>query len=354
MKVLRNVGRLLVAASLMACAGLAGATTLNVYNWADYMNPAIIKAFEAKYDVKVSQSFFNSNPEMFAKLRASGGSQYDVVVPSSYFVPRLITAKLLQPLDKALVPNVHNLGEKFRNPPYDPHDKYSVPYLWGDTGFVYNAKLLPDAPDSLAVVYDPEINPKYPFAIATDAQVEIRKACAYLGYGYDCAKRSQWKKAAELIAKTVKRPNFKGYVEGTAALARVARGNLALAIAFNGDYVRQKKNDPKAYANIKFLLPKEGNQMWIDTMVIPAHAPHPKLANEFINFILDAKIGAELANYNMYSTPNQAAAPYLDPELAKPPILPTPAQMKTLHLDPILGGEDLQFMQQLWTAIRSQ
>src|SRR5699024_1826167 len=118
-------------------------------------------------------------------------------------------------------------------------------------------------------------------------------------------------------------------------------------------YAFDKKNNPEEFADIKFMVPKEGGELWVDTMAIPAHAPHPDLANKFINFVLSAKMGAELSNYNSYASPNKAAQPYLKEELSKPPIMPTEEVMKTLRVMPVLKGEDLQFMQQLWTEIQS-
>lgn len=325
--------------------------TLYLYNWTQYMNPAILKAFEKKYDVKVSRSFFSSNPELFAKLQAGGDSQYDVIFPSSYYIVRLVKAGLIQPLDKNLIPNQDNLLPKFQNPTYDPNNKYSMPYQWGTTGIVYNTKKLPNAPDSWSIIYDPKVNPNYPFALLDAVQTEIGTACAYLGLGYACDTKADWKKAAKLILKTKQRPNFTGFVEGTPTLSRVARGDIAAGITFNGDYVFFKKKDPKAYANTKFIIPKEGSELWVDTMAIPAHAPHPELANKFINFILAAKIGAELSNWNAYPSPNKASEPYLDADLKKPPIMPTPKQMKTLKFTPAPSGKMLQFQQQLWTEV---
>jgi spermidine/putrescine transport system substrate-binding protein len=328
--------------------------TLYLYNWSQYMDPAILKAFEKKYDVDISRNFFASNPEMFAKLQAGGDSQYDVIFPSSYFITRLTDAGLIQPLDKSLIPNLDNLYSRFKNPKYDPHSKYSVAYLWGDTGIIYNTKKLPDAPKSWSLIYDPKVNPDYPFAMLDAVQTEFGTACAYLGLGYACASRKDWKKAAKLILKTKKRPNFSGFIEGTPTNQRVARGAIAVGVTFNGDYVFDVKHDPNAYADTKFIVPKEGSELWVDTMAIPKHAPHPKLAHKFINFILKAKIGAKLANWNFYTSPNKAAKPYLNEALTKPPIMPTQDEMKKLHFTPAPEGEDLQFQQQLWTQIVSQ
>src|SRR5699024_9623641 len=107
---------------------------------------------------------------------------------------------------------------------------------------------------------------------------------------------------------------------------------------FNGDYLFFKKRNPKAYADIDYFVPEEGSELWVDAMAIPAHAPHPKLANKFINFILKPKISAQLSNWNSYASPNKAARPYLKKALTKPPIMPTDADMKRLHFTPSIKG----------------
>lgn len=333
----------------------AATPQLYLFNWSEYIDPKIVKKFEAKYHVKVVQSYYDGNAELFAKLQAGGDSQYDVIVPSSYFLPRLIDAGLIQKLDHKELPNIGNLLPKFQNPDYDPHDTYSVPYQWGTTGIAYNAAKLKNAPQSWSLVFDPKENPKYPFAMLLgDGQTLFGAACAYLKLGYNCTGKDPWVKAAKLIIQNKKRRNFTGFVDGTPVLQQLARGVVDVGITFNGDFLYAAGQNPSGFKNIKYFLPKEGTELWVDTMAIPDKAPHPKLAHEFINYILNAKIGAELSNWNSYASPNAAAKPYLDADLAKPPITPTPKQMKRLHFTPSLQGQQLKLFEQLWTEVRSR
>ncbi len=349
----------LIAAAVagLATAGAANAQkadTLYLFNWSQYMDPAIIEAFEKAHDVEVVENYFNSNGEMFAKLRAGGSSQYDVVVPSNYFIPRLIETGLLQPLDHEQIPNIDNLMPKFRDPSYDPGNEYTVAYQWGTTGIVYNKETLGEAPDSWSVLFDPELNGEQPFALQTDGQVVFGAACAYLGHGYDCTGRDELKSAAKLVLDTKRRDNFSGFIQGTPVLQQIARGSVHAGMTYNGDYIFYKTEDPEAYENIEFMLPEEGTELWVDNMVIPKDAPHPELAHEFINFMLNAEMGAKLSNYTYYSSPNAAALEKLDPILQEPPITPTPEQMDTLAFTPSLKGDDLKFSQQLWTEVQSR
>jgi spermidine/putrescine transport system substrate-binding protein len=327
---------------------------LNIFIWSQYMKPQIIKQFEKKYGVRVTLTYYNSLGSMFAKLRSGGDSEYDIVVPSNYFVPKMIKSDILQPLNKKLIPNLKNIMKRFKNPPYDPGNKYTAAYQWGTTGIAYDATKLHKVPDIWAVLFDPKVNSKFPFVLSADPRVMLGAACAYQGHGYACIGAKKWKQAAKLILKTKKRPNFNGFMDDTRMLKQIARGNLVAGVAYNGDLAFDKVQDPKTYAHIKFILPKEGAELWVDNMAIPVHAPHPNLANEFINFILNPKIGAELSNYNDYATPNKASVPYLIPALKKPPVLPSKEAMKRLHFTPSLEGKQLQLVQQLWTAVQSQ
>lgn len=338
-----------------AGAAFAQESKLFLFNWSEYINPKIIKQFEAKYHVKVVQSYYDGNAELFAKLQAGGDSQYDVIVPSSYFIPRLVNAGLIQKLNHKEIPNLSNLLPKFQNPDYDPHDAYSAPYQWGTTGIAYNAAKIKNPPKSWSLLFNSKDNPHYPFAMLLgDGQVLFGAACAYQGLGYTCTGKKPWVKAAKLIIKNKKRSNFSGFVDGTPVLQQLARGVVDVGMTFNGDYVYAKSQNPSGFKNIKYFLPKEGTELWVDTMAIPDKAPHPKLANEFINFILDAKIGAELSNWNYYASPNAASKPYLDADLNKPPIMPTAEQMKRLHFTPSLQGQNLKLFEQLWTEVRSR
>src|SRR5699024_5794183 len=114
------------------------------------------------------------------------------------------------------------------------------------------------------------------------------------------------------------------------------RGAVELGMTFSGDYLFYKQENPQAYADIKYFVPDEGSELWVDVMAIPAHAPNPELAHKFINFILDAQIGAQLANWNAYASPNEAAQPYLDEALTRPPIMPAEDKMKVLHFTPAI------------------
>lgn len=339
---------------LLVSQAQAADDKLYLFNWTEYMDPEIITAFEQKYDVEVVQNYYNSLPEMFAKLNAGGASQYDIIVPSNYYVPRLIQTGLVQKLDRSKLPNFTNVKAQFQDPSFDPGSAYSAPYQWGTTGIVYNTDTFPDAPRSWSLMFDPEINADYPFAIMGDGQVAMGAACASLGKAYDCDDLDSWRDAAKLMIETKHRDNFSGFSDGTPALQQLARGVTHVGMSYNGDYLLYKSEDPETFAHLGFMIPKEGAEMWVDSMMIPSQAPHPDLAHKFIDFILDAKIGAQLSNYNYYASPNAAAEPYLEEALRQPPAQPTDEEMKVLRFTPSLEGEKLQTFQQLWSEVQAR
>ncbi|WP_297369447.1 PotD/PotF family extracellular solute-binding protein [Acidocella sp.] len=348
-------GAVALALGVGACLSLpqpakADQPVLNLFIWSDYIDPALITKFEKQCNCKVVETDYESNAEMEAKLRAGGDSQYDVVVPSSYYVPELQDEGLIQKLDHAKLSNFDNLAKRFQNPTYDPNDTYSIPYQWGTTGVVYDPAKIKGTPTGWGLVFDPKQNPNYPFVFPKgEGRDQIGAACAYLGYGFNCAKESQWIAAAKLIEQMKKRPNFAGFVDETPGLGQVKKGLAAVSMAYNGD-VGQCVADGSC-AKLKYYLPKEGSEIWVDTMAIPAHAPHPALGLEFINFILNADNGADLSNYNQYASPNAASQKQLTGIMASDLINPSEAELKNLQFLAPLRGAKYKLFNQIWTSV---
>lgn len=188
----------------------------------------------------------------------------------------------------------------------------------------------------------------------SDGQVIMGGACAYLGHGYDCTGMEAWKEAARLLIDTKNRNTFSGFTEGTPTLQQLARGVTHVGLSYNGDYLFYKEENPDSFKNLEFMIPDEGAEKWVDVMMIPAKAPNPDMAHKFINFILDAEVGAQLSNYNYYASPNIAAEPYLDEVVTQPPVSPSKADMARLRFTPSLEGDQLQTFQQLWAEVKSR
>lgn len=358
-----NTRRKSLAPAVVAALALGGISaqakaedTLYIFNWSQYMDPEIIEQFEEEYGVRVVENYYNSLSEMFAQLQAGGTSQYDIVVPSNYFIERLANSDLLMELDHDQIPNLQNLDDTFLDPEYDPGNRYTAAYQWGTTGLIYNKDLVDD-PDNVSwdVLFDADKNPDRPFAImGGDGQVSMGAALAYLGHGYDSMDHDAWVEAGQLLLETRRRDNFNGFEDGTPMLRQIAQGVIHAGLSYNGDYVFFALEDPEDYENIGYAIPEEGAEIWVDNMAIPKNAPSPELAHKFINYILDAEIGAQLSNWTYYTSPNAAASELLDDILLEVPSTPSDAEMERLYFTPSLSGDDLRMFQQIWSDVRQR
>jgi spermidine/putrescine transport system substrate-binding protein len=282
---------------------------LNLYNWSDYVAPSTIPSFEKKTGIQVTQDFYASNEELLAKLQR-GATGYDVIVPSDYMVAIMTKSDVIQPLDKSKIPNFENVGEIFRGLSYDPDNEYSMPYQWGTTGILYNKKEVGEV-DSWDAVWDPEFEGK--IGMLNDTRETLGAALYKLGYSVNATETQQLQEAEAELKK--QKPLLRGYFDSTQNTSSVRNGNLLLGHVFSGDaFLALSENEDLDYA-----IPKPAATRWTDNMCIPAGAQHPDNAHKFINFILDAEVGAKLSNYTYYNTPNGAALPMVDEALKKLP-----------------------------------
>jgi spermidine/putrescine transport system substrate-binding protein len=279
---------------------------LNLYNWADYVAKSTIPGFEERTGIQVTQDFFSSNEDLLGKLQA-GATGYDVIVPSDYMVAIMIKSDIIQPLDKSKIPNYKNVGEDFRGLSYDPNNEYSAPYQWGTTGILYNKKEVGELDGSWDAMWDPQFEGR--IAMLNDTRETLGAALYKLGYSVNAKEQEQLQEAeAELKEQ---KPLLSGYFDSTESRPLVQNGDLLLGHVFSGDaFLALSENE-----DLDYIIPQPAATRWTDNMCIPNGAQHPDNAHKFINYILDAKVGAALSNYTYYNTPNSAALPKIDPAL---------------------------------------
>jgi spermidine/putrescine-binding protein len=326
---------------------------LVLYNWTNYI-PAgpdaeeaevtdLIAKFEAEYGVSVTQDYFTSNEELRSKLQA-GATGYDVIVPSDYMVSMLITDGLLAELQMEAIPNFANLDPEFVNPPFDPEHRYHMPYQWGTTGIGIAWNELPaDFPTSWALIFDPETSADFigGVSLLDDAREVLGAALRYLGYSVNSTSEAEIREAGDLLAATLDR-GVVAIFDSDTFENLLTSGETNIAHGFSGDFFLEYDNlsteEYDAYEDFGYFVPDEGGVLWVDTMAIPANAPHPCTAHTFINFLLDAENGAELTNYNYYGSPNAAAEEFIWPEILEDPsIYPPPEVMERLEFIADLG-----------------
>jgi spermidine/putrescine transport system substrate-binding protein len=342
---------LVLASMVFVSAAWAADQELKIFIWSEYMDEVNMpKAFEQATGIKVKLDLYESNEEMLAKLQAGGVSEYDIVVPSDYIMPSLIHLGLLQPLDHSKIPNLKNLSDKFKNPSFDPGNKYSAGWQWGTVGLMYRKDRMTDAQaQSWGVLFDPKQD-RGPFCLLDSVREMMGISLKYLGYDFNSIDPKQLKEAADLLIKTKKRGSCLGFKGGVGGKNDVVAGLAAAAIVYNGDAIQAMAEDP---TKLGFIVPKEGGEIWVDSMCIPAKAPNPDAAHKWINWVLEPKVGASLSNYNHYASPNGAAKPYLNKEdLANPGVWPTPEIMETLEFVKDLGNDN-RIVDEAWTAVKS-
>jgi spermidine/putrescine-binding protein len=293
---------------------------LALFNWAEYIDPELLTAFEEQYDVSVTEDTYDSN-EAMQPIISAGNSGYDVIVPSDYMVSILIANGDLQPLDKAAIPNYANLADEFRSGlPYDPEGTYAAPYQWGTTGLgVDLAAAGGEVPHTWGLVFGPEAEQfAGKITLLNDPRETIGAALKYLGYSLNSTSEEELAEARELVANSpVLAFDSDQYDE------LVAQGESIVGHGYSGNFFVQfdAADDPSQY---EYFVPDEGGTRWVDNMAVVQDAPHPCTAHTFINFLLDPENGAALTNWNYYASPNAAAEEFILPEiLDDPAIYPT-------------------------------
>ena len=207
---------LLVALSIVwGGTAFAAENELKIFIWSEYMDEENMpKDFEKATGIKVRLDLYESNEEMMAKLQAGGVSQYDIIVPSDYIMPSLINLKLIQPLDHSKLPNLKNLGAKFKETTFDPGNKYSVGWQWGTVGLMYRKDRISDTDvQSWSIIFDPKKDPG-PFALIDSVREMMGIALLYLGYDFNSINPKELKAAADLLIQTKKRSSCMGFKGG--------------------------------------------------------------------------------------------------------------------------------------------
>jgi len=331
----------------IAGAACAESNKLNLFIWSDYIDPAVVKQFERQFDCKVTIDVYEDAESMLAKIQGGGVSLYDVVVPPDHLVGPMVKLKLLAPLRHENIPNLKNLDEKFASPPYDRGNQYTAAYQWGTVGiYLRRPKDRPVEP-TWGLIFDARQQPGS-FVLIDSVRDLVGAALKYKAHSLNSVDPAQLKEARDLILEAKKRClGFEGSVGAkNKVLARTARA----AMVYSGEAARGIADDPETL----YFIPKEGSQIWLDNLAVPAQAPHRDLAEQFINFILDAKVGARLSGFTQFATPNKAARPFIKLEdLKNPAIYPPPELMVKLEYLEDLGA-NTRLYDEIWTQIKAK
>lgn len=279
-----------------------GNKTLTVYNWGDYIDPALIKKFEKQTGYHVVYETFDSNEAMLTKIR-QGGTHYDIAVPSEYTIQRMKKEHLLEPIDHRQVPNLKYINPRFLNLSFDPKNKYSIPYFWGTLGIIYNDQMV-KAKDvqHWNKLWSPKLRNN--IMLIDSARDVLGFALISQHHSVNTTNIQELHQAANKLDRLT--PNVKAII-GDEMKMYMIQNEAAIGITYSGEASEMLDGNE----HLHYVVPSEGSNLWFDNMVIPKTATNKKAAYAFLNFMLEPKNAAQNAEYIGYATPNQAAMKYL-------------------------------------------
>ena len=312
----------------LALAALVGGTSVapaqqkvvRVYNWSDYIDPAILEEFTKETGIEVVYDVYDGNEILEAKLLA-GNSGYDVVVPTGYFMARQIQAGIFRELDKAKLPSLAGLDPSLMGQvaKYDPGNQHGVVYMWGTTGIGYNIdkvkERVPDVPaDSWRLVFDPEVAKKLADCgiMMLDTPDDIlTSALKYIGEDPTTKDPKVIEKGAAVLEKV--RPYVRKF-HSSENINALANGDICVSVMYSGDagIARTRAEEANNGVKLDYAIPQEGALLWFDLMAIPKDAPHPENAHAFINYVLKPEVIAKASNFVTYPNAVPASLPLIE------------------------------------------
>ena len=279
---------------------------LFLFNWGNYIDPELIKEFEAETGIQVVYETFDSNDAMEAKLK-QGGTRYDIVFPSESSITKLVNQNLLQKLDHSKIKGLENISPFLLNSPVDKGNQYTVPYFWGTVGIMVNTKYIdPESIQTWNDLWKEDFKNK---VLVLDGNREaLGMALQSLGYSLN-SKNEDELKAAEQKLKELK-PNVRAVLnEEIKTMMKLEEAPIGMG--YSGDAAAVAEENP----NVQYILPKDGSAVWTDNFAIAHTAVNIDGAYAFINFMLRPENAARNAEYVGYSTPNEKAKELMDPEV---------------------------------------
>ena len=279
---------------------------LFLFNWGNYIDPELIKEFEAETGIQVVYETFDSNDAMEAKLK-QGGTRYDIVFPSESSITTLVNQNLLQKLDHSKIKGLENISPFLLNSPVDKGNQYTIPYFWGTVGIMVNTKYIdPESIQTWNDLWKEDFKNK---VLVLDGNREaLGMALQSLGYSLN-SKNEDELKAAEQKLKELK-PNVRAVLnEEIKTMMKLEEAPIGMG--YSGDAAAVAEENP----NVQYILPKDGSAVWTDNFAIAHTAVNIDGAYAFINFMLRPENAARNAEYVGYSTPNEKAKELMDPEV---------------------------------------
>lgn len=336
-----------LALALTPTLALAQSKTLLLYSWANYVPADLLKRFEAETGVKVSVDVYDSNDTMLAKLQAGGGG-YDIVVPTNSVLATMIRTDMLTKIEASKLANFKNVAAPHDKPAVDPKRDYSVPYLWGSTGFTYDSAKVPGGKlaESWKEFFEPRPELSGKVAALNDQGEMFSAAALYLGLDTCTENPADAQKVLELLEK--QKPHVKIY-SSTGTIDRVAAGEVTLHQQWNGASHRAHAK----LATAVFVFPTEGMNLWGDNFAVPKGAPNVDNAKLFMNWMMDPKNAAAASDFSGYNNAITGSDAFMKADLREDPAINPPEALRS-RLRPVkdCSAKARELRDGVWTRLR--
>jgi spermidine/putrescine transport system substrate-binding protein len=334
------------ASSAAPAAEFTPATSgeMTLYTWSDYFPDSLVKQFTKETGIKLTVDYYDSNETLEAKLRASNGSGYDVVVPSDYMVKSLKAANLLREIDAASLPNGKNIADSFRNPYFDEGRKYSVPYLYGTTGYMYDTAKTTKTLTTWADYFNP---PSELGKVGTMSdQTEVVGAALRAVGGKTCSSDATQLQSAQDLLKSFK--SKVSTISSDGVLDRLANGEESIAMIWNGAAMRAREKK----STLKYVYPTEGVALWQDNFTVPVGAKNVPQALTFLNWMMKPENAAAAANDQRYGSGITGVNDLLDETMKDAPEIVIPSDYTGAAPVEPCTNDELTNYTQIWEAFK--
>ena len=336
------------AFALTGCGGSKEPTeTLTIFNYGDYIEPGLLEQFEEETGIEIKYEEALTPEEMYTKYK-SGAINYDLLCSTDYMIQKLIEEGEFQELDKSLLTNIDNIGDRYWefSEAFDPGNKYTVPYFWGTLGILYDTTRVSEPVDSWDVLFDGKYSDE--IIMQNSMRDTFMMTLKYLGYSLNTNNKNEIREAYELLLK--QKPDVQAYLVDEAR-DEVVAGNAIMAVVYSGEaYLGREYNE-----NLAYVVPKEGSNVWLDSWGITKNCQNVEAAHKFLDFLCREDVGKTNFEYIYFSTPNEAViATLTEKEKNDETIVPPESATENCEVCTQVDAEMTELMNELWKKLKAE